>query len=61
METRNIPVLGEEDLEGAGGLDQMRENRGGPSHLMHSNQMDIYEGLALGPPVVFRCFLFLLR
>ncbi|PIO58243.1 hypothetical protein TELCIR_20326, partial [Teladorsagia circumcincta] len=44
MDTRNIPVLGEEDLEGAGGLDQMRENRGGPSHLMHSNQQPIFEG-----------------
>ncbi|VDL62669.1 unnamed protein product [Nippostrongylus brasiliensis] len=47
MDTRNIPVLGEEDLEDAGGLDQMRENRGGPSHSTHSNQQPIFEGLKI--------------
>ncbi|EYC14757.1 hypothetical protein Y032_0039g137 [Ancylostoma ceylanicum] len=46
MDTRNVPVLGEEDLEGAGGLDQMRENRGGPSHSIHSSQQQqpVFEG-----------------
>ncbi|KAJ1358396.1 hypothetical protein KIN20_016807 [Parelaphostrongylus tenuis] len=46
MDTRNIPVLGEEDLEGAGGLDQMRENRGVSTHIGHSNQQhqQIFEG-----------------
>uniref|UniRef100_A0A1I7XSN4 Zyg-1-like serine/threonine protein kinase n=1 Tax=Heterorhabditis bacteriophora TaxID=37862 RepID=A0A1I7XSN4_HETBA len=43
MDTRNVPVLGEEDLEGAGGLDQMRESRGGPSHPNLAIQQAAYD------------------
>ncbi|PAV87579.1 hypothetical protein WR25_04800 [Diploscapter pachys] len=47
MDVRNVPVLGVEDLEGAAGLDQMRESRGGPSRealQMHNddNQMELH-------------------
>ncbi|VDM65945.1 unnamed protein product [Strongylus vulgaris] len=44
MDTRNIPVLGEEDLEGEGVLG-LRENRGGPSLPTHSSQQQpVFEG-----------------